>query len=80
MKKTIIIILIIAVALSVVKYVINMDTTEAKLIRDWCIRIQPDVDWNSCSLNESRTAFDAWCTEMLTTKMLEVPICVEYNK
>ena len=45
-----------------------------KLAKDWCQTIQIDWDWNTCSLENWEYNI---CTEMLTTKIIEKPVCLD---
>jgi hypothetical protein len=45
-----------------------------KLAKEWCVVIQMDWDWNTCELEDWEYNI---CTEMLTTKLIEKPICLD---
>jgi hypothetical protein len=54
----------------------NWELEIQNLIQNGCNEIQYDVDENTCFLNEEKTDFNLGCSEMLTTKKLELPKCI----
>ena len=45
-----------------------------KLADEWCETIQVDWDWNTCELENWEYNI---CTEMLSTKSIAKPICLD---